>query len=65
MDAHEKFLLLVFVFGGGFIAGLTGANALGVIVGGLAGLGALGVSFIVWDKIDETLASHYAKKGRF
>jgi hypothetical protein len=65
MDTKDKILLVGSVFGGGFVAGLNGANSLGLIVGGLAGLGTLCVVFVIWDKIDEVLASHYTKKGRF
>jgi hypothetical protein len=65
MDTKDKVLLIGSVFAGGFIAGLSGANSLGLIAGGLAGLGALCVAYMIFDKIDEVLAVHYTKKGRF
>jgi hypothetical protein len=65
MDTKEKLALLVFVFGGGFIAGLNGNNAFGVIVGALAGFGLLGLLMFIADEIDLILAEHYTKKGRF
>jgi hypothetical protein len=64
MSKSEKFLMVVFVFGGGFIAGLSGGNSVGLIVGGLAGLGALVVAYFVYDKVDVALARRYAKKRK-
>jgi len=65
MDTKDTLVAFGFIIGGGFIAGLNGNNAFGVIVGGLAGLGLLGLVMFVGDEIDQTLSNHYNKKGRF
>jgi hypothetical protein len=65
MDTLDKLVILALVLGGGFIAGLNGNNAFGVIVGGLAGLGLVAVIFGVGDIVDSALRKHYNDKGRF
>jgi hypothetical protein len=65
MDTKDTLVAFGFIIGGGFIAGLNGNNSLGVIVGGLAGLGLLGVILLIGDKVDQTLRNHYNNKGRF
>jgi hypothetical protein len=65
MDTKDTLVAFGFMVGGGFIAGLNGNNSLGVIVGGLAGLGLLGVILLIGDKVDQTLRNHYSNKGRF
>lgn len=65
MDTLDKVLLLAFTAGGVVVAALTHANSLGLIVGGLAGIGLLGVLLAVGSYVDEKLGDHYGKKGRF
>ena len=64
MSIVEKVLMVAFMFGGALIAAINGNNSIGVIVGVLAGLGALVVVYFIYDKVDAALARRYAKKRK-
>ena len=64
MEARDRALFAAAIAGGGAAGWIAAASPLAVAVGVLAGIGALGVLYMLATALDEALRARYAPKPK-